>query len=379
MEREAVDIMGKMKNRINSENEKNSENEIKSQSNNSKKMLGKKGDDEKNKNSSVKNDNRKNNNEETENGGQTHHRHDKGYKRIFGIKKNFLDFIKKYVALDWMMNLTEDDLEIVNKEFITEEFETFESDIIYKINVHGQEIYLYFQQEMQSGNDFTMPFRLLVYMTLIWLDFFKNSDKNERTTKEFRFPPIIPLVLYNGRDAWTAKRHFKEVVNESEMFNGYVADFEYLLVDVKRLEKEFILNSNKLVDNVLMMDHAKTKDDLKEALRILHSRIMELDYSDQSEWYIWFRKVFGTGKNSKEIENLIRYFKNGDEEGMSTGVDLIIEDEKKQAMELGMELGRESGIILTKKVFKLSKEGKIISEIARECEVSEETVRDILE
>ena len=369
MEREAVDIMGKMKNRI------NSENEIKSQSSNSKKMLGKKGDDEKNKNSSVKNDNKKNNNEETENGGQTHHRHDKGYKRIFGIKKNFLDFIKKYVALDWMMDLTEDDLEIVNKEFITEEFETFESDIIYKINVHGQEIYLYFLQEMQSSNDFTMPFRLLVYMTLIWLDFFKNSDKNERTTKEFRFPPVIPLVLYNGRDAWTSKRHFKEVVNESEMFNGYVVDFEYLLVDVKQLEEKFILNSNKLVDNVLMMDHARTKDELKKALRILRSRIMELDGSDQSEWYIWFRKVFGTGKNNKEIEKLIRYFKNGDEEGMSTGVDLIIEDEKKQAMEFGME----SGIILTKKVFKLSKEGKIISEIARECDVSEETVRDILE
>ena len=63
---------------------------------------------------------------------------------------------------------------------------------------------------------------------------------------------------------------------------------------------------------------------------------------------------------------------------MSTGVDLIIEDEKKQAMEQGLELGRESGIILTKKVFKLFREGKIISEIARECDVSEETVRDIL-
>ena len=205
----------------------------------------------------------------------------------------------------------------------------------------------------------------------------------------------VVIAMSYDYDAGTAKRHFKEVVNGSEIFNGYVADFEYLLVDVKQLEKEFILNSNKLVDNVLMMDHARTKDDLKKSLRILRSRIMELDYSDQSEWYIWFRKVFGTGKNNKEIEKLIRYFKNGDEEGMSTGVDLIIEDEKKQAMELGMELGREqgmelgreqgmelgreSGIILTKKVFKLSKEGKIISEIARECEVSEETVRDILE
>ncbi len=43
--------------------------------------------------------------------------HDKGYKRIFSIKKNFLDFIKKYIGFDWMMELTEKDLVlgIVNK------------------------------------------------------------------------------------------------------------------------------------------------------------------------------------------------------------------------------------------------------------------------
>ncbi len=31
--------------------------------------------------------------------------HDKGYKRIFSVKKNFLDFIKKYISLDWMISL----------------------------------------------------------------------------------------------------------------------------------------------------------------------------------------------------------------------------------------------------------------------------------
>ena len=36
-----------------------------------------------------------------------HHPHDKGYKRIFSVKKNFLDFIKKYVGFDWMQDLLE--------------------------------------------------------------------------------------------------------------------------------------------------------------------------------------------------------------------------------------------------------------------------------
>ena len=90
----------------------------------------------------------------------------------------------------------------------------------------------------------------------------EKDTYNERKTKEFRFPPVIPLVLYNGRFSWTAKRHFKDIVSQNEMFNGYVADFEYLLVDVKELEDEFILSSNTLVDNVLMVDRARTTDEL---------------------------------------------------------------------------------------------------------------------
>lgn len=70
--------------------------------------------------------------------------YDKGYKRIFSIKKNFLDFIKKYISLDWMMDLTEKDLELINKEFITVQFDTYESDLIYKVNTKEGSIYLFF-------------------------------------------------------------------------------------------------------------------------------------------------------------------------------------------------------------------------------------------
>ena len=59
--------------------------------------------------------------------------HDKGYKRIFSIKKNFLDFIKKYIGLEWMMALEEIDLELIDKEFITDQFDTYESDLVYKV------------------------------------------------------------------------------------------------------------------------------------------------------------------------------------------------------------------------------------------------------
>ena len=75
----------------------------------------------------------------------TDNSHDKGYKRIFSIKKNFLDFIKKYISYDWMMELTEKDLELIDKEFITDQFDTYESDLVYKVNTKEGSVYLFFQ------------------------------------------------------------------------------------------------------------------------------------------------------------------------------------------------------------------------------------------
>lgn len=44
-----------------------------------------------------------------------------------------------------------------------------------------------------------------------------------------------------------------------------------------------------------------------------------------------------------------------------------------------IEEGREEGILLTKKVLKLSNSGYTISQIAKECNISEDEVRRILE
>lgn len=44
-----------------------------------------------------------------------------------------------------------------------------------------------------------------------------------------------------------------------------------------------------------------------------------------------------------------------------------------------MEKGREEGILMTKKVFKLLNDGYRVSQIAKECNISESQVKKILE
>ncbi len=269
--------------------------------------------------------------------------HDKGYKKIFSIKKNFLDFMKKYIGLEWMMELTERDMELIDKEYITDQFDTYESDLVYKVNTKSGSIYLFFLFELQSYNDFTMPFRLLVYMTAIWLDYFKNSDKNMRKQKEYRLPAIMPVVLYNGERKWTASHSFKKMIDHAEQFDKYIVDFEYILVSVNDLEASKIKDSNTLIDNILLADKKRTREAWTDlGILELVQRIRSMEQNDLNEWITWFSNVIRE-LNEGERKTLIQQLREGDEKAMCSSFGQLLDKEKAEGRAEGKAEGRAEG------------------------------------
>ena len=273
---------------------------------------------------------------------QTDNPHDKGYKRIFSIKKHFLHFIQKYIALDWMMELEEKDLELIDKEFITDQFDTYESDLVYKVYTKEGVIYLFFLLELQSYNDFTMPFRLLIYMTAIWLDHFKNCDKNERSKKDYRLPAIMPIVLHNGERNWTASCRFSQMINNAELFGKYVVDFEYALVSVNTLTESKISNSNTLIDNIFLADKKRTRLDWTDGIAELMQRIRAMDTNDLNEWITWFSNVIRK-LNEDERGKLITQLKEGDEKDMCSSFERLLNKEKAEGWKDGRAEGWKDG------------------------------------
>ena len=270
-------------------------------------------------------------NEQTQNkqiqNKQTDNPHDKGYKRIFSIKKHFLHFIKKYIALEWMMDLKEEDLELIDKEFITDQFDTYESDLVYKVYTKESVVYLFFLLELQSYNDFTMPFRLLVYMTAIWLDHFKNCDKNKRSQKDYRLPAIMPIVLHNSERNWTASCKFSQMISDAQLFGKYVVDFEYALVSVNTLTESKISDSNTLIDNIFLADKKRTRQDWTDGIAELMHRIRAMDTNDLNEWITWFSNVIRK-LNEDERGELITQIKEGDEKEMCSSFERLLNKEK---------------------------------------------------
>ncbi|UZQ52748.1 Rpn family recombination-promoting nuclease/putative transposase [Clostridium kluyveri] len=141
-----------------------------------------------------------------------------------------MELLRGFVKKEWVNLIKSEDLILVDKSYVLEDFSEEESDIVYRVNIEGEEIIFYILLEFQSRVDYRMPMRLLFYMVEIWREILKNTSKNDRSKKDFKLPSIIPMVLYNGKNTWTACKNFKDVLSGSKLFGENVIDFQVYVV-----------------------------------------------------------------------------------------------------------------------------------------------------
>ena len=158
-----------------------------------------------------------------------YNRNDKGYKHLLTTKRLFVQLLKSFVQQRWAQKIEPEDITLVNTSYILPDFKNKEADLVYKIKIDGDEVY-FFLLELQSTVDFQMPYRLLCYMVEIWRTDLKNTDSSVAARKTFKLPAIVPCVLYNGTDNWTAVRSFREMLERHEEFDEFALDFKYILI-----------------------------------------------------------------------------------------------------------------------------------------------------
>jgi len=192
--------------------------------------------------------------------------HDRGYKSILASEEIFLELLRSFVDMGWVSLFDPEAITRIDTTQILQDFSEKEADLVYRLKIKGQDVIFYLLLELQSRIDFQMPYRLLVYMMGIWRDILKNTDPKEAERKEFRLPSIVPIVLYNHKDRWTACRNFKETLAEAEVFKEFVVDFKYILIDVNRYQKKTLMDLANLIGTVFLIDQAQ---DLKDYLNRL--------------------------------------------------------------------------------------------------------------
>lgn len=198
-----------------------------------------------------------------------HQTHDKGYKQLLSNKRTFLQLFRTFVGEKWVRDIHEDDLLLVNKTYIQKDFREKEADIVYRLKTGDENIILYIILELQSTVDYRMPFRLLQYIVALWQEIYNNIPEKQRDRKDFRLPAIVPAVLYNGSNNWTACTNFKEMLEGYQAFERYLLDFNYILFDINRYSKEELLEVSNLVSSVFLLDQAMKPEELLVRLKEL--------------------------------------------------------------------------------------------------------------
>ena len=227
--------------------------------------------------------------------------HDKIVKRVFQSKKEASKFISKIIGI----KIKPSDLVASQNSFVTTELKYREADIVYKIK--GTNIVILI--EHQTRVDYRMSYRILNYQIEIM-----RANEVENPKKEDKECLVIPIVLYTGKEKWTAKNYIKEIqeklfedtkIKEEKIELGTLG--YYTLVDVNNYTKEELLEEGGILSKIMLIEKERSTKDLVRTMFEINKRIQKEEYKEivYTAVELILNKKIGTEITNKIMEKII--------------------------------------------------------------------------
>ena len=195
---------------------------------------------------------------------------DSGGKLIFGDNLLCSQFLRDYVDLPGLKDVTSEDIEDVSDQFVplfAEERNADRVKRVYLKNGNGKEppFFLVSLIEHKTYVEYNVCMQIFRYMVYIWEDYEKEMEKLHKGISKqrgFKYPPILPIVYYEGRDEWTAPMDFKSRVNRSDVFGEYIPDFKYYLVPIQKYSNDELLSKEDEISLIMLINKMQTLEDV---------------------------------------------------------------------------------------------------------------------
>jgi predicted transposase/invertase (TIGR01784 family) len=287
-----------------------------------------------------------------------HDFYDRSYKDLFSRPEMVRDLLTGFVQEDFIDDIDFSKLEKLGTTYILEEYEKRETDLILKLNIKGQEAYLYILIELQSSPDKFIALRVLEYLVGFYQDLLKQKDKLPD-----KLPPVFPIVLYTGKEPFNCAVSVEELIDKPyKRLMKYIPRFEYYKIDINEVnEGKYgeLIELENIVAACFNVVRAKTKKEMKEALYKLLEIVRKYGDYLQRALDIWLKKFFE--KKGVDIEKITLI---GGKEMIDEVIDQIYEE--------GIEKGK------LEIIKKFSKKGFSIEELAELTELSVEELKKVL-
>jgi len=283
--------------------------------------------------------------------------HDRSYKLIFSHPEMVEDLLRGFVHEDWVRALDFATLERVGGGYVTDDLREREDDIVWRVRFGQDWLYVYLLLEFQSSVDRFMAVRMLGYLALLYQDLIRGGQ----LTADRRLPPVLPVVLYNGKPRWNAAEDIAELIVEAPGgLERYRPRLRYLLLDEGRYADGELSALRNLAAALFRLENSRAPQDVERVLATLAEWLQApAQASLRRAFTVWLKRVFLPGRmpgvdfetlndlhevRSMLAERVIEWTEEWKQQGLEAGWQKGLQEGRQAGLQEGLQEGRQAGL-----------------------------------
>ena len=308
---------------------------------------------------------------------------DSGAKLIFGNANLCAQLLRDYSNIEALKDVRAEDIEDVTERYIPMFTEERNADVVKKVRIRdGSEIFIALI-EHKAQVDYNVCMQVLRYMVFIWEDYAKQQEKIHKgisKSRDFKYPPVFPIVYYNGVNKWTVDKTFSSRIALGDVFSKYIPQFEYHLVNTGDYNREELLNREDGLSLIMLINKLRDAADFN-SLGLPKDYLDNIAFKSPEDVLETLARVIAVVLRKQfvpedEIQGFVSHIKERDMSDLFEGwKGFNVQEERTKGKEIGKVIGKDLSLItlICKKLVK----GKSIEAIADEVEEDEELVTEI--
>lgn len=179
--------------------------------------------------------------------------------------------LRDYTDIPLLKNVKPEDIEDVSERYVPLFLEERNSDVVKRVrldrdaeNKSSQSLFLISLIEHKANVDYNVVMQILRYMVYIWEDYEKEMEKAHpgiSKTKDFKYPPILPIIYYEGAAKWTAAIQFRDRVFLNDVFSEFIPDFTCKLISLQKFSNKELMEKEGELSLIMLINKLQDAED----------------------------------------------------------------------------------------------------------------------
>ena len=270
-----------------------------------------------------------------------HQPKDKSAKEFYGDEGMMREFLDKHLPRELLQGLDMSGVVEVKTEYRDPKFRVVRHvDLMWKVPFRDSWLYLLVLFEAQSTVDWRMPVSILLGTALVY----REELKKPEVQKSRKLPPVLPIVVHVGTEAWNAPTSLEELLpEEAASFVPFALGSKFLLVSEAE-EARNLERADTPRTAALKLRYARDHREFREALERFKELVPD-DNPSRQALVAWVRSslIDAGAKEEKmaELRELEDLKRPAVDSFWAKGIRGARREGRKEGRKEGREEGRE--------------------------------------